>query len=1352
MNIIVPRTCTEIPRQDLRSIRKGESGPLREFRAVSAYVLLGDPGSGKSTEFERECKELGDEAALITARNFLAFDPNNHPEWWDKTLFIDGLDEVRVGTADARTPFDQIRSGLDQLGRPMFRISCREADWLGENDRRHLEEVSQDSQVRTLRLDPLTDSDIAHILNGCRDDIDAQEFMAEACNRGTEELLHNPQTLGLLADSVAQDGGWPESRLETFEKACLQMAREQNEEHRIPGHLPEPDELLDAAGHLCAVQLISGSLGYSLNWDDPSADYLALDACGYGSAEMLRHSLSTKLFKGEAPGCFTPIHRHIAEFLGARHLAKVISGGLPERRVISLITGVDGIVVTELRGLSAWLAAHSQDVRDHLIGRDPIGVGLYGDIREFSVHEKRKLIKALKQEMGPADTGYSPIVASAFSPLAAPEMVLTICDALTDPRRERDQQMLVVFLLEVLSYGRPLPDLLLTLVGIVRDETRWPWVKQLGIHAFINNCVGDEDRPTVLKEILTDVHAGRISDPNDELLGVLLTNLYPREIGPSDVWDYLSGEGNPWFIGAYAKFWDQDLLNQSTEEDAVHLLDHFSKRLSDLQLALVNHHMENLPIKLLGDVLETHGDIVTPARVYDWLSTGLFEDWQDSAVPTELTDRIRVWLEQRPEIQKAVISEGLKRWARSNLSGYRYHVRRLMYGAALPPDFGHWCLDQAVATPRLQAAKCFLEWAVEALGDRVNAEGLSLEVILERTQQDYRLKDVLDPLLASKLPQDHLETRKRFRGRQRYVDRDRQERRSWLDGVRSHVDDLRENRAAHTVLHQVAKAYYNRQESLCDLMGHDSRLIEAVRAGLRRTVWRADIPDVADIIRVAAESQTYFIALPYLANIDEMEREKPEQLSQLPEPQMRKALAFYYHTPTGRAGEPEWYRKWLKEFPTVVADVLGQCAMSAIRNGEEHIPGLDGLAHEQSHSEVARQVSLSLLRGFPVRCRSQQLATLDELLWAALRHADRASFQELVERKLSRKSMNVSQRVHWLSAGLMLSPEKYRQPLEDFVTGHDDRTRQLASFCCPSERLFTGSDNIFSPLVRSLEIAVLELLIRLIGSSFGPVDMANAGWVRVEHLAHARVRELIQRLASLPDEDSAGALKTLSTDEGLYQWRDVLDEARNRQLVIRRDAMYRHPDAEQICGTLNGGLPANAGDLSALVLDWLKEMRKQIRTGNTDDWRQYWNEDSNGRHSGPKHEESCRDAFLSDLKQRLPQGVDALREVSYAGNKRSDIRVAHLDFNIPVEVKKNTHRDLWSALRDQLIAKYSSGAGTDGYGIYLVFWFGADCTQSPPTGSRPASPEELREQLEATLTGGEARKISICVIDVTQTK
>ena len=72
MSYIVPRTCVEVLPNDAEQGRDACARPLADFRTVSAYVLLGDPGSGKTTSFEAERDALGEEACLVTARDFLA--------------------------------------------------------------------------------------------------------------------------------------------------------------------------------------------------------------------------------------------------------------------------------------------------------------------------------------------------------------------------------------------------------------------------------------------------------------------------------------------------------------------------------------------------------------------------------------------------------------------------------------------------------------------------------------------------------------------------------------------------------------------------------------------------------------------------------------------------------------------------------------------------------------------------------------------------------------------------------------------------------------------------------------------------------------------------------------------------------------------------------------------------------------------------------------------------------------------------------------------------------------------------------------------------------------------------------
>ncbi len=1349
----VPRTCTEISQGEETKNSNIASLPLREFRTEPAYVLLGDPGSGKSTEFETECNDIGEEAVLISAREFLTFDVANHLEWQGRTIFIDGLDEVRTGYTDSRTPFDLIRNKLDNLGRPSFRISCREADWLGENDQKHLITVSANSQVVMLRLDPLTKPNIDTILENDPSIDDVKDFQENAYRRNLEGLLFNPQSLLLLAKAVAQEGGWPESRLDTFEKACQRMAVEHNEEHRISEQRSPQAfyEILETAGRLCAIQLISGAAGHSLNFGETDTEYLAPDTWNDESPERRRRALASMLFKADVggDGHFAPVHRHIAEFLAARYLAQLITDGLPASRVISLLVGEDGGVVSGFRGLSAWLAAHSYQARDDLIARDPIGVGLYGDIRNFSTEEKRRLLASLKREViGFADTWQT---ASAFVSLASTKLESTLLREFTDSRRDQDHQIFIDLLLRILHQGTPLPDLSPTVLGIVRDDSWWPRVTLSALDAYINTTRCSHDRDRNLLKLLEDIQVGRVSDSYDELLGTILDVLYPEQIPPARIWNYLTGHSHRSFIGRHQIFWRLHLLIKTTDADIPELLDNLCIQMSVLEKTFKSSGLKDLPVALLARGLDTHDIELNIARLYNWLSAGTMNRPTGFHPNDESAFKVSRWLEKHPEVQKKIFLEGLIRYVKGDdsISSAHAAIYRI-YGSTLPPDFGLWCLDKAVelADMNPQVSKYLLREAISSYQSQTYDTGLSQSLLFERTHGHQALENQL----ASTLNDQELEDMQREHELKikEYEHEQRHERKQWVNYLKSNIKALQNNQANPALLYDIARAYFgwfagqnwrpdlDPEQKLREFLGEDEDLLQIALNSLCYTIWRADIPTIKDILRIKSESKVPYLAYPILAGMDQMRRSSPEQLQNLSEDQLRNAVALYYSFTVGRIQDSEWYLELVSSSPKLVAEVLVQCAKSGIRNEGESIPALYNLAHIPNHSQVARYSSLPLLRAFPIRCTLSKIEALDYLLWSALQHTDKSSIREVIEEKLSSKSMNTAQKVHWLAAGIVISPETYCHRLEQLVGGYDKRVRHLARFFCPRQKVPILTDE--------LHYTAYSLLIRSIGTSFKPT-WAN-GVVTLEMEATDLVHLLIQRLASLPSQDAVQVLESLLSDAALHHWHDALRRAQDNQRVIYRDATYHVQDIKSIFKTLSNTAPANVADLAALVVDRLSEIAVRIRTGNTDDWRQYWNEDPYGRPETPKNENSCRDALLSDLRGRLPEGVDAQPEGQYANDKRADIRISYPGFNVPVEVKKTTHLDLWSALHNQLIERYTSDPATGGYGVYLVFWFGGDNSPPPPQGKRPSTAQELQERLQATLTEEESRKITVCVVDV----
>ena len=1316
----IHRTCSEVRTVDDEKKLAPESRPLKDYREVSAYVLLGDPGAGKTTAFEMEYEAVADGACLIDARDFITFDPEAHPEWRGRTLFIDGLDEVRAGSRDARAPFDSIRTRLDKLGGPCFRLSCREADWLGENDRKRLASVGpHGSHVVVLRLDPLKRADIEHILDDRPDITDAPGFIDRAAVRGVDTLLANPLTLHLLADVVSRKGRWPGSRLDLFQQASRLLTEERNKEHRSAEPLPQSSTLVDAAGRLCSLVLLCGATGYGMGQCQRNAEYLEISECDYEGHQFLRPALATRLFTARVEGCFVPIHRHIAEFVAARHLARVINEGLPASRVIALLTGFDGGVITSLRGVAAWLAALSEEARRDLIARDPIGVISYGDARAFSVEHKESLLRALGHAESRLDSAVW--TETALSAIAARGMEPALCKILE--LRHEHPPALVFLVLYALKRGERLPSLGACLMQVIRGDNRWPEYSPWALEAFIHNCPDRDAALDRVEQLLEDVSEGKVKDWQDQLVGVALHHLYPSRIPPAKIWDYLTESTNR-HRDDYGSFWRSGLINRSGQDDIATLLDEAVRRRGGLKPALKSRHLEEIPAELLAPGLEFWGGSIALERVLDWLRVDLFYD--SPRTSHEAARRVGAWLEERPEVQKAVVADYV---SRSPYLIIDHKIHEILYGSCLPPSFGDWCLRQAREATEAGSAETYLRLAL--------ARGVRLDILLEYERETSPLREIMKQMLVCPLPEGF------YDGVSESVtswrDESGRRRQEFVEVVESHEAELRANRGGIPLLEELANVYFggssdvgghSPHDRLRDLFGDERRLIDATLAGFRGAPLRGDVPNTHEIVGLLKIGRQYRVALPVLAGVDEL-----DDLRSLTDRQIRQALAFHFCTFTENSKSRG--KRLLEADSSAAAEVLARCTKAKMGAGK-HDSSVGYELAVGDYVNLAGLVVLPLLRSFSVRrAQPEAMAMLDELFVAALLHADRVAFLMLAAEKLACTSMSAAQRLRWLAVQVVAAPDTPVDRLREFVALRESRVPQLAAFL-----LRVG------PQLDDLPTPTLVAFVELLGLMVAPWDPADSSSLhdRPGRDAADCVRQMVRTLADRPDQDAADELGRLCKEPPLNKWRHTLVDARDRQLVIRRDVTYRHPTAKQVCRTLNGSTPSNAADLAALVTDRLHELARRIRTGNTDDWKQYWDQ-----HSGTqKHEDECRNMLLSDLQLLLPAAVDARREGSYANDTRADIRVVFQDFEVPVEIKRAAHRELWSAAQNQLIAKYTRDPATGGYGVYLVFWFGEGNVPPPPTGAPPTGPDELQQRLEAILSDDERRKISVIVIDVSQ--
>ena len=1381
MTAVVQRTCTEIRQREHREDSKGASRSFDEFRETEAYVLLGAPGGGKTTEFCRQA-ELVD-GCYVTARDFMTFD--DRPEWHGATLFLDGLDEVRAGSGDGRSQLDIIRAKLNGLGCPRFRLSCRDADWFGANDREHLTSVSPDGSVTVLRLDPLSEENIREIIrthSGIESDGDA--FIESARSRALDGLLANPQTLRMVAEAVA-DGDWPETRTQAFETFCRRaLLTEHNLEHRIA----DADgagiaTLMRVAGRLCAVQLLTGEEGWTTLGGETRPGFPSLDSESCQDRYVLRQAVRSKLFAASKEvranegqwSRFAPVHRQIAEYLAAQYLAGLIQDGLPAGRILALMTGHDGFVVSQLRGLSAWLAVHSKPSRMEIIPCDPLGTVLYGDVREFSRSEKQAVLKAVEREVN-RNPWFAMTVESntRLGDLVSRDMESVFRDILSDPARDTARQSFVGIALEMLVHGQPLPGLADLMLAVITDSAWWPRIKHSAIKALVRHRRSKEKVPTELIAVVDDVYEERLPDPDDDLLGCLLIALYPWGIPAPEVLKYLRVSKRPSHCPRYEYFWTGILPRRSTCGQVARLLDELASRYEALRDELQQYRrpiffLRRLPSILLDRFIELSSEEIEPSRLFGWLGVaGWARDWEREAgfVPKR-SEHIKSWLSNRPELWKSLFELGLQRCIDSpqcaDMNGFRtcmyMEEERRLLGVDRPPDFGVWCLEQAIAAEHRIAATWFMGQVADAVRRCRWDENLSRQRVEARLAGKVVLKNAFMERLSALEESDAW---------QESYDADveseeQQYQPKWRDAVTQAQIALRENRGEPALLHRLAETYFvefgdvvgeTPQDRLRSLLGNDRILIEAVLNGFRGTIRRDDLPSDEEIIRLGTRNRVHLLALPFMAGLEEVFRDVQNGDLPLDDARMRLAITIHYNSriplrSRSPAGEPQdWFPLALKRQPEMVADVLVRTVRARLRNGADFSHDLHGLAYSPDHAALARLVSLRLLSAFPVRCTARQLQSLHHLLQAARLYCEPESFRQLTEKKLSSRSMNMGQRVYWLAAGLLTWQGPYVDKLKSYVAGNERRVRRLAEFIAGTYRNSHRSGQL-------LGVTATVALIRVIGASCHPhsidEDSQEGGIVMWNDAAARRISDLIDAFASVPSATASQALAELVSEQSMGPWRSRLTDAAYRQNAIRREANYRHRNREQVIEVLENGKPANVADLAALTLDHLRGISRTIHAGNTSDWRQYWNMESPTKPSTPKHEDLCRDALLSDLRYRLEAlGVDAQPEGRYANDKRADIRVSHGSFNLPVEIKKSCHRELWSAIRTQLIAKYARDPDADGHGIYLVFWFGDtdSCRPTPGEGVPPRSAEELEQGLRGTLSAEEQLKISICVIDV----
>jgi hypothetical protein len=285
----------------------------------------------------------------------------------------------------------------------------------------------------------------------------------------------------------------------------------------------------------------------------------------------------------------------------------------------------------------------------------------------------------------------------------------------------------------------------------------------------------------------------------------------------------------------------------------------------------------------------------------------------------------------------------------------------------------------------------------------------------------------------------------------------------------------------------------------------------------------------------------------------------------------------------------------------------------------------------------------------------------------------------------------------------------------------------------------------------TLSVKQLAWIIEAFRSLWPYVERSSGTGRNTGYDASHYLCSMIRRLGSNTSTEAVGALMRLRNEDS-DSYTSILRIVASEQTRSVIEASYTPPTLQLISAIANDSRPASGADIQAFLLEELESIADMIRSDDIDSWRDFYD----GNHT-PHEEDRCRNHLIG-LLRRITNEIAFEPEAHVASDKEVDIACISGALRMPIEVKGQWHRDLWTAADAQLDRLYTQDCRADQHSIYLVLWFGNDVPdrkklKSPGRGrSRPDTPDALRLQLIERSKATREGRVAICVLDVSHAR
>lgn len=1314
--------------------------------AASRYiVVLAEPGGGKTELLHSLAHQLGTTAVTANVFGQLGANETNVP------LVIDAFDELaKIDVAGINKLLGNARTA-----KPTHVIvSSRSSEWDNAATSTFRDFLGQAPLV--VRLLEFDEAEQREIFKQHTPSEDFAVFQQEVARFDLEALLPNPQFLKLFADAYVQSGRRFTDKRSIFEQAVERLAKEANA--KVTNSKLSTLGKLKLASEVFAKLLLSGAEGVVTSEvsEDRMHPLLASLINGDAAVDAI---LATRLFKpGDSANQHRSVHKIVSEYCAAGYLTKRIadpSDSLTLSKCLSIIAP-NSTVRDELRGMLGWMASlGNQLIQEAAIDLDPYAVLANGDPSQLEPSSKRRLVSRLREieDKDPyfrrGDFWRRFSVAGFFTQEVLDEIRPLLVDG-TDGH-------LRILILELLAGSPAITKLADELWQIVLSPKEVEHARVMASRCLLEK--NDHNHYADLEALITEASqtsleisaniiealgAEKFEKPSLSSFFRKCADLYPN-----------NGEQSERTIGQL--YFAKHLISCLGLEIVEWLLDDLSKGLVCMcSKKSYECYCRNGMSKIIGSILDRYFELATPPydpeRVWHWIrnlhfhenkniekSTAVKALREDDALRQGIIAYVFRRLTDRDEIYEAKINS----FGWSSHAGLSFHASDYKF-----------VVDLAFKTDNLNLWVSFIahhqfyrnkeDRGPNNLRRQMREQALEKPEFMREWARSNRAVSLSER--ESRLP-----IFRRSRKLKRHRAKEDNTRKTNIKYVQENRQ-LVEGGRHWGFLNYFAKLVLMNPGRIENEIGDDS----LTRNALRNCIDFIDekVPDLHELAELrCASKDSLSVMILYAACLEIMRIG-----GDLGGVNIRLLRALRTNINTGYSAVSAQERAALKTevdrliFPDAASVesflrqyVEPQISIQGCNNSE-----LWWLRSDEVFSPLRGKLSIEWLRRF----HDLPLGQLNTIFDIAAQHGDREELNEIIASRceelislgpnpIDRKDIEKKRKFWFLCAWYFLEnpPEAYWNWLKS-----DEET--VLSLYERSSRM-RRSDHHSWPMLTPRKV---EAILNAFIEKWPKVDLPDHWGTESPkgENAYRFLTEVIWSISSGAPDEAIPVLNRLLADPRFIDLHRDLKSMHAGQ--IRKKALldFEPPTPARIVDLLDNCEVVTVEGLRALLIEELQRYQDDLDGSETTSRDVFYKDYSKKQRLG-EIEATLRVADrLRLVFQSL--GITVTPEHQLKDANRSDFTCSKVMGGqrklLVTEVKGQWHRELYTAAKEQLHARYSIHPDAEKQGVFLVIWFGPHEEVAGRRKHAIGSAQELRASIEAELPSELKGLIDVFVLDV----